>query len=44
VNDPNVAGDMNRLRVGCLTVELIEYSRDNIDGIRSGKRRSEVRI
>jgi hypothetical protein len=30
-------GQTNPLRVDCLPVEL-EYSRDNLDGIRSGKR------
>jgi hypothetical protein len=34
----NVAGKTSPLRVDCLPVELLEYSRDNLDGIRSGKR------
>jgi hypothetical protein len=34
----NVAGETNPLRVGCLPVELLEYSRYNLDGIRSGER------
>jgi hypothetical protein len=36
----NVAGGTNRLRLGCSPVELVEYLRDNLDGIGSGKRRS----
>jgi hypothetical protein len=38
-----VAGETNRLRLGCSPVELVEYSRDNLDGIGSGKRRSRKR-
>lgn len=39
------AAETNELKVGCLPVEFVEYSRDlNLDGIRSGKRRNKVRI
>jgi hypothetical protein len=40
----NVAGRTNRLRLGYSPVKLVEYSRDNLDGIGLRKRRSKVRI